>query len=174
LITTLTLSKTIHDPACYAFRAAAAADLGLLQFWLGTPEVVRWWGEPEQQLALLREDLAEPLMAMHIVSHRGRAFAYAQDYEVHSWPQPHLAQLPPGTRAIDAFIGEPAMLGRGHGAVFLRLLAHKLLAQGAPLVAIDPGVDNRRACAAYRNAGFTNEGRVDTPEGPALLMIFSA
>jgi hypothetical protein len=37
------------------------------------------------------------------------------------------------------------MLGRGHGSAFLRLLAGKLIREGAPLVAIDPIADNFRA-----------------------------
>jgi len=45
---------------------------------------------------LLREDFDEPRMVMRIVSFEGRPFAYAQDYAVHVWPQPHFAHLPFG------------------------------------------------------------------------------
>ena len=72
---------------------------------------------------MLREDLDEPHMVMRIVSYEGRPFAYVQDYDVHVWPQPHFNHLPAGSRAIDAFIGEPSMISQGHGAAFLRLLA---------------------------------------------------
>lgn len=71
----------------YSFRPAGAADLTMLRRWLRTPEVIRWWGEPAGQAALLESDLSEPLMVMRIVSHDRRAFAYAQDYDVSSWPQ---------------------------------------------------------------------------------------
>jgi aminoglycoside 6'-N-acetyltransferase len=143
----------------------------MLERWLSTPEVVRWWGEPLEQAALLEEDLANPLMAMLIVSVGGRPFAYAQHYDVHSWPQPHFSALPPGARAVDAFIGEPDMIGRGHGSAFLGQLTRLLLQQGAPVVAIDPGADNLRARAAYRRAGFQGESVVETDEGPAVLML---
>jgi hypothetical protein len=33
------------------------ADLPRLRAWLQTPEVVRWWGDPAEQLELIREDL---------------------------------------------------------------------------------------------------------------------
>jgi aminoglycoside 6'-N-acetyltransferase len=121
----------------YSFRPASAGDLPQLGGWLRAPEVARWWGDPRDELELLRADLSEPRMTMRIVSFRGRAFAYAQDYEVHAWPQGHLAHLPQGSRAIDSFIGIEAMIGRGHGAAYLRLLARRLC-EGAPLVAIDP------------------------------------
>jgi len=51
-------------------------------------------------------------MQMELVLFNGRAFAYAQSYEVHSWPQPHLDHLPVRSRAIDTFIGDPTMIGR--------------------------------------------------------------
>jgi aminoglycoside 6'-N-acetyltransferase len=159
-------------PADYDFRPAAESDLPMLRRWLRAPEVVRWWGDPEREPATLAEDLANPRMAMRIVSFRARPFAYAQHYDVHSWPQPHFAALPPGTHAIDAFIGEPDMIGRGHGAAFLRLLAARLIAEGAPLVAIDPAAQNVRARRAYARAGFDGDGIVETPEGLVTVMLF--
>jgi aminoglycoside 6'-N-acetyltransferase len=157
----------------YAFRPATRADLPLLRGWLRTPEVVRWWGDPDEQYALLEADLSEPRMVMRIVSFEGRPFAYAQDYAVDVWPQPHFESLPAGSRAIDAFIGAPDMIGRGHGSGFLRVLAERLKAEGAPAVAIDPDVDNQRARRAYARAGFRGDSVVETGAGPAVLMVFT-
>jgi aminoglycoside 6'-N-acetyltransferase len=109
---------------------------------------------------------------MRIVSFNGRPFAYAQDYEVHAWPQAHLAHLPKGPRAIDSFIGLPSMIGKGHGAAYLRLPAEQLCEVGAPLVAIDPDVDNVRARRAYAKAGFVGDKPTATSAGPVALMIF--
>jgi len=156
----------------YAFRPTLRDDLPMLERWLRAPEVVRWWGDPDEQAALLQQDLDEPAMVMRIVSFAGRPFAYAQDYAVHSWPQPHFADLPTRARAIDTFIGEPDMIGRGHGGAYLRLLAERLRAEGAPVVAIDPDLDNVRAMRAYAKAGFCGSTVVDSAEGPAILMIF--
>jgi aminoglycoside 6'-N-acetyltransferase len=156
----------------YSFRAASAEDPPRLRRWLGIPEVALWWGDPRREFALLRADLDEPQMTMRIVSIRGRDFAYAQDYEVHAWPQAHLMHLPSGSRAIDSFIGLPSMIGRGHGAAYLRLLAVRLCSEGAPVVVIDPDVDNLRARRAYANAGFVGEAQVMTETGPAVLMIY--
>ncbi len=156
--------------AQYTFWPAEQQDLPLLWEWLQAPEVVRWWGDPVEQIALLREDLTNDDMVMRIVSHRGRPFAYAQDYEVHAWPQAHFAHLPQGARAIDAFIGDAEMVGKGHGSIFLRLLAGLLKANGAPVVTIDPGVDNKRARRAYEKAGFRAQQVVETGCGPAILM----
>jgi aminoglycoside 6'-N-acetyltransferase len=164
---------TLGRPA-YAFRPAMREDLGMLRRWLRTPEVARWWGDPEEEAALLKDDLDEPRMAMRIVSLEGRPFAYAQDYAVQAWPQLHFAHLPRGARAIDAFIGEPDMIGHGHGAAFLRVLAERLMAEGAPVVAIDPAVANLRARRAYEKAGFRGDTTVETADGSAVLLIFES
>jgi aminoglycoside 6'-N-acetyltransferase len=156
----------------YAFRPVEWDDFVFFERWLHAPEVARWWGDPAEQLALLRADMNEPKMTMVIVTGDERPFAYAQHYEVHAWPQAHLEALPPGSRAIDAFVGEPDMLGRGHGSAFLRLLAEALVRDGAPVVAIDPDVTNERARRAYANAGFRGNTIVDTQAGPAVLMTF--
>jgi len=160
------------DHSAYSFRPAMAKDLTRLRGWLNTPEVRRWWGNPSEQFELLRGDLNEPLMTMRIVSFNGRPIAYAQDYDVHSWPQPHLAHLPKGSRAIDSFIGWPSLIGRGHGRANLRLLAEWLCADSAPLVAIDPSEWNLRAQRAYERAGFRVEARVVTEAGPVTLMLY--
>jgi aminoglycoside 6'-N-acetyltransferase len=156
----------------YSFRPAATSDLPRLRRWLSAPEVARWWGDPREQLELLRADLNEPRMTMRLVSFKGRPFAYAQDYEVHAWPQAHLAHLPRGSRAIDSFIGPPSMIGRSHGPAYLSLLTQRLCAEGAPLVAIDPAIDNLRARRAYERAGFRFEAPVATVAGLAALMIY--
>jgi aminoglycoside 6'-N-acetyltransferase len=156
----------------YSFRSAVDQDIPMLSAWLRTPEAARWWGDPDQQAVLLRADLLESRMAMEIVSFDRRPFAYCQHYDVHAWPQPHFAALPAGSRAIDAFIGDPGMIGRGHGAAFLKMLASRLREEGAPLVAIDPAIENGRARHAYEKAGFRVEAFVETEVGPTVLMIF--
>jgi aminoglycoside 6'-N-acetyltransferase len=160
------------DRSAYSFRRATTKDLSRLRRWLNAPEVRRWWGDPGEEFELLRGDLNGPRMMMRIVSLAKRPFAYVQDYEVHSWPQPHLSHLPRGSRAIDSFIGWPSLVGRGHGQAYLRLLAERLCAEGAPVIAIDPSEGNLRARRAYEKAGFHVDSRVVTEAGPAVLMLY--
>jgi hypothetical protein len=56
----------------YQFRPAARRDLPMLWSWLQTPDVSSWWGDPPEQMELLRNDLDDPRMAMRIVSCDGR------------------------------------------------------------------------------------------------------
>jgi aminoglycoside 6'-N-acetyltransferase len=109
---------------------------------------------------------------MELVLFKGRAFAYVQSYEVHAWPQPHLEHLPAGSRAIDTFIGDARMIDRGHGSAYLRILALRMLAEGAPMVAIDPTAVNLRAIRAYTKAGFRIDSQFMSHEGAGVLMLF--
>ena len=142
------------SPDAYAFRPMTAADLDMASRWLKTPDVMRWWGDPDEQLALLEGDLADDRMSMWIVSYRERPFAYIQNYEPCGWGSHPFGDLPPGARGIDQFIGEPDMLNRGHGSAFIRAHIEDLFAAGAPVVGTDPDPSNDRAVRAYRNAGF--------------------
>jgi aminoglycoside 6'-N-acetyltransferase len=156
----------------YALRPFMRADLLMVAGWLRTSEVARWWGDPDEQIALVTEDLDEPLMRQWSVEHEGQPFAYVQAYPAHAWPQPHLMHLPDGAQVIDAFIGVPDMVGCGHGRAFLRAIAEKLRGEGAPVVAIDPARDNHRARRAYGHAGFVEQKMVGTGEHCAVVMIF--
>src|ERR1700744_4543738 len=105
--------------AAYTFRPMSSADLALVRRWLQTPEVMRWWGDPDEQYDLVSSDLTHPDMDQFIVSCEGRAFAYIQCYPLSTWNQ-GFGDQPAGTRGIDQFIGKPDWLGGGHGSNFIR------------------------------------------------------
>jgi aminoglycoside 6'-N-acetyltransferase len=155
--------------APYSFRPVGPADLPLLERWRAMPHVIEYWGPPDVEPAA--ESLPDPRIAMWIVEHRGRPLAYAQDYSPHDWDDHPFAHLPPGARGIDQYIGEPDMIGRGHGSLFVRAHCDRLLAAGAPAIGTDPHPDNERAIRAYQKAGFIiGSGPLDTRWGRALLM----
>lgn len=154
----------------YSFRAAVEADLPLLLDWRSRPHWVRWWGPADGDRGF-EEAMADPHTRAWIVELHGRPLAYAQDYDPHAWPGHHFAHLPPGARGIDQSIGDPDLIGRGHGAAFVRLHVERLFAAGAPAVGTDPHPDNARAIRAYEKAGFAVcSGPVDTPWGRCLPM----
>ena len=157
----------------YAFRPMTPADLPQVQRWLRESHVREWWGDPAEQYALVSGDLNEPAMDQFIVSIEGCEFGYIQCYDLTAWNSgfgPH----PQGTRGIDQFIGEPGMVGRGHGSGLTRAFADARLKDGAPRIVTDPDPDNARAIRAYEKAGFEKVRLVDTPDGIALLMVRNA
>jgi aminoglycoside 6'-N-acetyltransferase len=157
----------------YQFRVMTAADLPLVQHWLQQPHVQEWWGDPDAQLGLVSEDLSHPAMDQYIVSAGARPFGYLQCYQMTAW-NTGFGPQPDGARGIDQMIGEPEMIGRGHGSAFIRAFSEALLANGTPRVVTDPDPDNSRAIRAYEKAGFVADRLVDTPDGIALLMVRNA
>jgi aminoglycoside 6'-N-acetyltransferase len=153
----------------YVFRPMTSGDLAMVQRWLETPEVVRWWGQPDEQYQLVSGDLDHPDMDQFIVGLDGHPFGYIQCYALSTW-NASLGAHPPKTRGIDQFIGISDMIGRGHGSGFIRKFVDDLLKSGTPRVVTDPDPDNSRAIRAYEKAGFEKGRMVDTPDGPALLM----
>ncbi len=139
----------------YSFRKATPDDLDLLGVWRSRPHVREWWepGEPYGADAL-----ADPRVARWIVSLSGRPFAFLQDYTVHGWDDHHFAGLPEGTRGIDQYIGEPGMIGLGHGSGFIGARMRALFEGGVPAIATDPHPDNARAIAVYGKLGFDAVG----------------
>ena len=155
--------------AAYIFHPMTYDHLPMVAGWLRTPEVERWWGDPREQHDLVRGDLDHPDMDQFIVATCGRPFGYIQCYRLSAW-NGGFGEQPAQTRGIDQFIGEPEMIGCGHGAKFIRQFVDALLADGTPRVVTDPDPANRRAIRAYEKAGFARDRMVDTPDGPALLM----
>jgi aminoglycoside 6'-N-acetyltransferase len=158
----------------YAFRAMTTADLPLVKRWLTEPHVVQWWGDTCEQFDLVSGDLEVEAMDQFIVTTDDRPFGYLQCYDPEVWPDNGLGHHPMGTRGIDLFVGELDMVNHGHGSAFIRTFIDRLLASGAPRVITDPDPENARAVRAYEKAGFVKDRMVDTPDGPALLMVRNA
>jgi aminoglycoside 6'-N-acetyltransferase len=153
----------------YAFRRATPDDRDLLVEWQSRPHVRDWW-EADEPCQV--EDLADLRVAQWIVSSFGRPFAFMQDYTVHGWQDHHFSDLPTGSRGIDQYIGQPDMIGIGHGSAIIGIRMQALFDQGAPVIATDPHPDNGRAIAVYRKLGFEPFGPSRKTEwGLVLPMI---
>jgi aminoglycoside 6'-N-acetyltransferase len=156
-------------PAC-AFRPMTTADLPLIRRWLGEAHVREWWGDPDEQFSLVSGDLDEPAMEQFIVSVDQRPFGYLQCYRLTVW-NTGFGPQPEGTRGIDQLIGESDMIARGYGSAFIRQFVDEHFRHGLPRMVTDPDPRNRCAVRAYEKAGFVRDSMVQTPDGPALLMV---
>lgn len=135
----------------HAFRPATLDDLPMLRRWQAEPHVREWWSDDEPFDAA---DLADSRVCRWIVSHDRRPFAFRQDYDIHGWGAHPLDALPPGSRGIDQYVGDPAMTGQGHGPAFIARRIAALLAEGAPAIGTDPHPGNARAIRVYQGLGF--------------------
>ena len=154
----------------YTFRPMTTADLPLIRQWLGKAHVREWWGDPDEQFALVSGDLDEPAMDQFIVLAGSRPFGYLQCYRLTAW-NTGLGPQPEATRGIDQFIGDSDMIDRGHGSRFIRQFVDEQFRSGLRRMVTDPDPLNLRAVRAYEKSGFVRDRMVETPDGTALLMV---
>jgi aminoglycoside 6'-N-acetyltransferase len=154
----------------YHFRPLEIADLPLLQRWFKEPHVREWWDDPDNGLAEIAQAMCDPGTEPFIVLWDGRPIAYQQSYDPHAEPDHPYQDQPRGTRGIDQFIGEPDLIGRGHGPRFIREFVRGLFERGATRVVTDPDPANASAIRAYMKAGFRTLEPRDTIFGRVVLM----
>lgn len=158
----------MEDDLRYDFRPATKADLDMLRGWQQRSHVSRWWDSDDP---FDEDELADARVRRWIVSFGSRPFAYMQDYAVHGWGEHHFDYLPEKSRGIDQYIGDPDMLGKGHGKGFIGQRMNALFKLGVPVLATDPHPDNETAIAVYETLGFSIVGpAIDTAWGTVLPM----
>jgi aminoglycoside 6'-N-acetyltransferase len=161
-------------PHRYAFRPVVAEDLPMLGVWLERPHVAEWWDDVDDKLAEIREAMADPATQPFIIELDGRPIGYIQCYDPHLEEGHPYRDQPKGTLGIDQFIGEPELVGIGHGSRLIAAFVEGLFRHGARRVIIDPDPANGRAIRAYEKAGFMPFDSRTSIHGDALMMAQDA
>ncbi|PSJ56366.1 GNAT family N-acetyltransferase [Kumtagia ephedrae] len=154
----------------YRFRPVTERDFPLLGRWLREPHVAEWWDDADEELEAIREHMDSISVEPLIVELDGKPIAYLQSYDPHLEDDHPYADQPFGTLGLDLSIGEPELVGQGHGSALLAQFIEELFAEGTPRVIIDPDQANKRAIRAYEKAGFRPIGERTSQYGHALLM----
>ena len=165
----------MSEPAYrYAFRPMTRADLPLIADWLALPHVTRWWGDPERGLKAIEEHLTSVSVEPLIILLDDEPIGYMQSYDPHKEAGHPYQDQPVGTLGIDQFIGDPDLIGQGHGPRLIDGFVRQLFSNGAPRVVIDPDPANAAAIRANIKAGFHVVGPRASIHGPALFMARDA
>ena len=128
-----------------ALRPLAAGDEPELLRIHTTPEVLRWWGRPEEGFPW-----DEPRSTRFTILHDGAVAGLIQYWEE---PEPRYRHA-----GIDLFL-DPALHGRGLGSEAVRRVARMLIEdRGHHRITIDPAVENVAAIRAYEKVGFRPVG----------------
>jgi 2-methylisocitrate lyase-like PEP mutase family enzyme/RimJ/RimL family protein N-acetyltransferase len=127
-------------------RPLAAGDEHELLRIHRTPEVRRWWDEPDAGFPFSDE----PESTRLTIELEGAVVGLVQFYEE---PTPKYRHA-----AVDLFL-DPALHGRGLGTeVLRRVVRHLIEERGHHRVTIDPAVTNVAAITAYERVGFRPVG----------------
>jgi RimJ/RimL family protein N-acetyltransferase len=160
----------------FTFRLLTLEDLPLLHEWLNRPHVAEWW-EGAVSLEYVREsftgDLDNPFIDPMLACLDGEPVGYVQVYRVlGADPEWWQSETDPGARGIDQFLANAEQLNRGLGSRMVREFVARIFADPAVTkIQTDPSPRNGRAIRAYEKAGFRRAALVDTPDGPAQLML---
>jgi RimJ/RimL family protein N-acetyltransferase len=161
-----------------SFRPLQLTDLPLLYEWLSRPHVAEWWSptlsfeEVEQEFGPLVDERSTT--RPYVVLFDGTPGGYIQSYVAmgsgEGWWED---ERDPGVRGIDQFLAHPEQLNQGLGTAMVRAFVQYLFADPAVTrIQTDPSPENSRAVRCYEKAGFRATSVVDTPDGPALLMLW--
>jgi aminoglycoside 6'-N-acetyltransferase len=149
-------------------------DFALIMRWRAMPHVHAWW-DPDDPVPDMDEvlrhyrpttDPEHPTTGC-VIELDGRPIGYLQFYRWAAWirdpPAEGVLDIPLAEDpwGLDVYIGEPDLVGIGLGSRAVALACRHLdEAHGARVVMLTTEVDNLRAQAAYRRAGFRNVRKV--------------
>lgn len=144
-------------------RELRSEDAPLLLQWLSNPEVLAFYEGRDVRFTpeMIREKFFDGELSRCIVEWEGKPAGYIQFYPVEGEDRLEYQFTGPEqiVFAMDQFLGEPELWGKGIGRRFIRLiLTHLFEEYGAQAVLLDPHADNLRAIRCYEACGFQKEG----------------
>lgn len=153
------------------FHPLQASHFPLLVTWLNEPHVQRWWPHHEPwTLKTVSEKyttythgykmvdgIHRPIHAC-IITCDEQPIGYIQYYNAYDFPRDDgylpANTFPPKLAALDFFIGNPAYLGKGLGALVLTAFLEEYIWKSFDACFVDPETDNSAALKTYQKAGF--------------------
>ena len=154
----------------------------MVRRWLLEPHVRRWWDDgvhlpyPDAVLDSYRDAIRGADPTYHYVAWVDRSPAgIFQHYRIGDDPEyANALALDELAVGVDLFIGEPRLVGLGHGPAMLRAFLRDVALpfHGLDVCVIGPSVSNAVAIRAYEKAGFVRMRTAVVPgePEPELLM----
>jgi aminoglycoside 6'-N-acetyltransferase len=180
-----------QNMALIHFEPLSESYFPLLLKWLKEPHVRAFWDKGiNWDEARVREKytsyvqgyklvlgIAEPLFAFVIFLDE-QPIGYIQFYDAHKFPRegykledalPDYAHVK--LAALDLFIGEKGVVGRGVGTSVLKLFLSKYVWPKFNACFVDPDSRNLAAIRAYEKAGFVRVAKLEIAVGSVELMV---
>ena len=144
----------------------------------------RWWADPpretypDDELDKYRRRITgdddDPTL-IFCIRLRGRPIGFIQSYRIDDYDDyGRSLALDVPAAGIDLFIGEPDLVGKGHGPALIRAFLRDVVFTTYDVAecVIGPSIKNLRAIRAYEKAGFRffKDARVPDEPDPEHLM----
>lgn len=153
-------------------RDFKSGDRFLLNRWLGSADVVAWFGSRGAADAEIALAQSSPSSLLRIICADAAPIGYAQAFDVGLGGAPTNAAVPAGSYEADVFIGSDLHRGLGHGATGLALLAADVFSTTFALaVTIQVPIRRETAVRRIERAGFSWRAVLhDALLGPVWIM----
>lgn len=141
----------------FRFRRLQRADLPLVRHWRSAEHVTRWWGplaDPEAEYLTSPEPVSYFIALLD-----AQPAGLIQHYRWADFPvEADGIGAAPDEDGIDYFLGDPELLGAGHGPAMIQAFLDAVVRAGpARGVRIDVAEANRRSWRCLEKLGFTRE-----------------
>jgi len=156
------LINITHRNKKLSLRKLVTADVPVLLKWLTNPKILEFYEGRDQKFtpSLIRKRYISKIKLKDfwpgIIEQDHQPIGYLQFYAVNKEGLiEYELEYKPDTYALDLFIGESALWGKGIGSKVLDLVVKYIFdkRQGKRMV-IDPHLNNLRAIRAYEKVGF--------------------
>jgi RimJ/RimL family protein N-acetyltransferase len=148
-------------------------DLQLIERWLHADHVRRYWGEPEENLQVIRQPAAEEHRALIEADGRKVGLILWQHPSRQALDHAGLPDIPTTTVGIDIMIGESEAAAKDVGPAAIRLVAAETLTNEHVSYLIATTMkEDVASLRAFANAGFYVDREFNDPvSGPCVLLL---
>lgn len=172
--------KKIRLKPIIVFRPMTREDFGLLAKWLDALQVKEWWKEPSTLEAIEKKYgpriVGKSATKCFITLINNKPVGLVQAYWVGDYKDYAEAVNLDESVAIDWFIGEEGLIGKGLGPQIASAFVAKIIGRHyteAKFVVASPSINNSRSISALQNTGFEKRQviKVAGEQDPEQLMV---
>ncbi|MCD6659277.1 MAG: acetyltransferase [Lentimicrobium sp.] len=148
------VTKTPISAKDMKVRKFRPEDIELMQEWLQHPHVHQYFGNPEEWLEEITENI-DAEWVKYFIAETGKPIGFLQYYETDKAPEGEWSAEPAGTVGIDYLIADKENLGKGYGSEIIRLLIELIKTTGKyKYIIADPVPQNQASARVLEKNGF--------------------
>lgn len=155
------------------FRKLRLDDLSLIQRWLNSDFVSRWYGSGNYAYADVLEKYGSRITGEsptdpYLICYGQMPIGYIQTYKIIDYPEYNaLVQADEHTAGVDLFLGEERYTNQGLGTAALQHFLMEIVFAKAGIDAcmLGPAPTNKAAIRVYEKVGFSYVKTVSHPDG---------